>query len=281
MTFAFALKQLLFTVGVPAVVSGILYLILRTITPKASVPLAVAIGYISGHLALQGLPKFPPSTIFHYLPYLALGTLLWTLLERFWPKNLIARWSLRTLVLLALLLYMLRRIIQNSWQLWETILWLAGILLVFLVVWWLLERLSQGESALRPPLFLTALVMLVTGSSITLAATGSVVLSQLAGVLAASIGAIIVLSWLMNIEVTPSLAAVFIFLQGGLWVGGAVFSKLPVLSALILTLSPLLLLLIRPSHTLRNTLLRLVLFAIPIVAVAGFALIEFLREQPF
>jgi hypothetical protein len=282
MTFAYALQQLIFTVVLPAIVSGGLYLLLRKVISNFALALAVIAGYLSGQLALQGLPKFPPSSIFHYLPYLALVAVFWLWLETLWSKNLMARWGLRALILLASYSYILRRIIQNSWQVWQTIVWLAGILLVLLLVWWVLEQLSQGERPPLPPaLFLTALVILVMGSSVAVATSGSVVLGQLGGVLAASIGAVMILSWFAKIEGTAYLATAFIFLQGTMWLGGTVFSKLPIISALILALSLLLLLLIRTPHTFRNHVLRLVFYALPIVAVAAFALVEFLREPPF
>jgi hypothetical protein len=282
MSFAYALQQLLFTVLLPAVVSGGFYFLLRPLLPRFALPLAVILGYLSGHLALRGLPNFPPSRVFDYFPYFALIAALWLGLETLWSKNPIARWSLRLLVLLALFFYMLRRIIQNSWQVWESVVWLAGILLVLLLVWWVLEHLSQGERPLLPPVpWLIALVILIIGSSIALATTGSVVLGQLGGVLAASVGVLMVLSWFTKVEGTTHLATAFIFLQGTLWLGGAVFSKLPVVSGVILGLSPLLLFLLRMPQTFRNYALRLIVFALPILAVAGFALVEFLREPPF
>jgi hypothetical protein len=283
MTFTYALQQLLFTVVLPVVVSGGLYLLLRKSLPDLALVLAVIAGYLSGHLALQSLPKFPPSSLFHYFPYLALVALLWLGLEKLWAKNLLTRWGLRALILLASYVYMLRRIIQNSWQLWETVAWFVGLLLVLLLVWWVLERLSQGERPLLPPtFFLTALVILVVGSSITIATAGSSVsLGQLGGVLAASLGAVMVLSWFTKVEGTAYLATAFIFLQGTMWLGGATFSKLPIILGVILALSLCLLLPIRTPQTFRNHVLRLLFFAIPIVAVVSFALVEFLREPPF
>jgi hypothetical protein len=283
MSVSYALQQLLFTVILPVVVSGGLYLLLRKVLPELALTLAVIAGYLSGHVALQGLPKFPPSSLFHYFPYLALVAILWLGLEKLWAKNPVARWGLRSLILLASYVYMLRRIIQNSWQLWETVAWFVGLLLVLLLVWWVLERLSQGERPLLPPtFFLTALVILVVGSSITISTAGSSVrLGQLGGVLAASIGAVMVLSWFIKVEGAVHLATAFIFLQGTMWLGGATFSKLPVISGVILALSLCLLLLLRTPQTFRSHLLRLVFFAIPIVVVVGFAVIEFLREPPF
>jgi hypothetical protein len=282
MTFAYALKQFLFTVVLPAVVSGGLYFLLRLVMPRFALPLAITLGYLSSHLALQGFPNFPPSRVFDYFPYFAIIALLWLGLETLWSKNLMARWGFRLLILFALYLYMLRRVIQNAWQLWETVAWFVGILLVLLFVWWVLEQLSQSERPSLPPtLFLMALVILVAGSSVSIATSGSVVLGQLGGVLAASIGVIMVLGWFTKLEGTSYLATPFIFLQGTLWLGGAIFSKLPVPSALVLALSLGLLLLIRMPQTFRNQVLRLIVFALPILAVAGFTLIEFLREPPF
>jgi hypothetical protein len=280
MTFSYALQQFLFTVILPFVVSGVAYFILRAIAPKTSIAGAVVAGYLAGHIALQGLPPLPPTTIFHYLPFLAIISLAVPALETFWSKYLYIKWAVRLVILLGLLLYILRKVMQNKWQVWESVIWLAGLSVVLLLVWWVLGRLSQTPVNLPASMFFIALVILVAGSSITALATGSVKLGQLGGTLAASLGMMMLLSWFMKMDVTPYLASVFIFLQGGLWLGAIVFSKTPVISGIILAFSPLLLL-IRPlPNTLQNHVIRLVLFGLPVVVVAGLALWKFMSGEP-
>lgn len=276
MTPTYALQQLFSTVILPFVVSGIAYFILRAIAPKIAVAGAVAAGYLAGHLALQGLPGLPPTSIFHALPYLAVTALILPALETFWSKQLVIKWAVRFVIFLGLFLFILLRVIQNNWQLWESLVWLAGLTLGLLMVWWVLEQLSQTEQS--PALLLTALVILAAGSSLTALATGSVKLGQVGGALAASLGTIMLLSWFMKVEAIPYLVSVFIFVQGGLWLGATVFSKTPVLSATILALSPLLLLFTR--RTFRQPLIRLVIFSVPIALVAGIALWIFMSGEP-
>jgi hypothetical protein len=276
------LKPLLFTILIPSVTSGILYLILRNIAAKVAVPIAVTIGYLAAYVAVvPGLPNFPPKEFKDYVFYLAVFGLVWGGLETLWRKNLYSRWGLRALMFFGILLLVLRNRLR-AWQTWEIILWFVGIIVVLLVAWWVLERLTEktepGTWILPPTALFIALLILITGTSVTTVTSGSASLGQLGGALAASVGAIMVLSWLLKIEVTPYLAATVIFLLGTLWLGGAVFAKVPVLSAIILALSPLPLLFVQTPNTMRGTVTRLAISAIPIVLVMAYALWRFAIE---
>jgi hypothetical protein len=274
------LRPFLLTVLVPLLTSGILYFIFRNFIPKLAAPLAITLGYLAAYVAVApGLPNFPPLEFKDYIFYLAVFGLWWVGLESLWSKNTLLLWVLRTLALLGILSLVLRNRLR-AWETWEIILWFGGITLILLVAWGVLERLTDSDSlaALPPAALYTALTLLIAGSSITTVTSGSASLGQLGGALAASVGALTLVSWFLKVEVTSYLGTVLIFLIGVLWFGGSVFAKVPPLSATILALSSLVLLLVQTNNTLRGNLTRLVLFALPILLVTGYAIWQFILD---
>jgi hypothetical protein len=274
---AVILRLFLLTTLLPALVSGILYLVLRNILSRFALVIAVVLGCLSSYLAVRGgFPNFPPKEFRDYIFYLAVVGLLWSVLEPLWSNNRVVRWAGRTVLLLGSLFLVFQNRIR-SWETLESVLWFAGIVLFLLVFWWTLERLTGFDTKPNESLPLPArelyiaLVILIAGTSITLATSGSASLGQTSGALAASIGAVMVLSWFMNVPVPTSLAAVLVFTLGVLWFGGSVFAKVPVWSSILLALSPLLLLFIKTPKTLRGSATRLAVFAIPVILVTAYA----------
>jgi hypothetical protein len=274
------LRPFLLTVLVPLVTSGVLYFILRTFAAKLAAPLAITLGYLAAYIAVvPGLPNFPPIEFKDYVFYLAIFGLLWAGLEPLWSKHTVVLWVLRTLALLGILALVLRNRLR-AWEAWEIILWFAGITIVLLAAWGVLERLTESETpALSPAALFIAFVILVAGTSITIVTSGSASLGQLSGALAASVGAVTLISWFQKVTVTSYLGTVMIFLIGVLWFGGSVFARVPPLSAILLALSPLILLFVQTKNTLRGNLTRLFLFSIPILLVMTYAIWQFVLDM--
>jgi hypothetical protein len=275
------LRPLLLTILVPAITSGILYLILRSFAAKVAAPVAIVIGYLAAYVAVvPGLPNFPPKEFKDYVFYLAAFGLVWGALETLWRQNIFLRLGLRALAFVGILLLVLRNRFR-AWETWEIIAWFVGIVVVLLAAWWVLERLTEKRESLviSPVTLFIALVIFITGSSVTIATSGSASYGQLGGALAASVGAIMVLSWFLKVEVNTYLAASVLFVMAGLWLGGAVFAKLPVLSAVILALSPAALLLVQTANTLVGNIMRLAVIAIPIALVVGYGVWQFILDS--
>jgi hypothetical protein len=277
------LRPLLLTILVPALTSGILYLILRSFAAKVAAPIAIVVGYLAAYVAVvPGLPNFPPKEFKDYVFYLAVFGLVWGGLETFWKQNDVLRWGLRALAFLGILLLVLRNRFR-AWETWEIIAWMVGIIVVLLAAWWVLERLT-GTSAVSSPLIspialFIALIIFITGSSVTIATSGSASFGQLGGAFAASVGAVMFLSWFLKVEVNTYLATTLIFVLAGLWLGGAVFAKLPVISAIVLALSPLTLLLVPTVNTLRGNIIRLAVLVIPIALVVAYGVWQFILDS--
>jgi hypothetical protein len=276
------LRPLLLTIFVPAITSGILYLILRSFAAKIAAPIAIVIGFLAAYVAVvPGLPNFPPKEFKDYVFYLAAFGLVWGALETLWKKNLLLRFGLRALAFLGILLLVLRNRFR-AWETWEIIAWLVGIIVVLQVAWWVLERLTdtKAEAPLIPTrILLIALVLFITGSSVAIALSGSASFGQLGGTLAASVGAVMFLSWFLKVEVNSHLGTALLFVLAGLWIGGAVFAKLPALSAIVLALSPLGLLFVNPKNTLVGNVTRLAVLALPIAVVVGYAVWQFILDS--
>lgn len=282
------LRPLLLTILVPAITSGILYLILRSFAAKIAAPIAIVIGFLAAYVAVvPGLPNFPPKEFKDYAFYLPVFGLIWGGLETIWWKNtgskqnIPLRLGLRALAFLGILFLVLRNRFR-AWETWEIVAWFVGIIVVLLAAWWVLERLTDSEAAsplISSRVLLIALVLFITGSSVTIALSGSASYGQLGGTLAASVGAVMFLSWFLKVEINTYLATALLFVMAALWIGGAVFAKLPVISAIVLALSPLTLLFVNPRNTLVGNITRLAVLAVPIALVVAYALWQFILDS--
>ncbi|MGL4611729.1 MAG: hypothetical protein ACRCYY_18970 [Trueperaceae bacterium] len=285
--------QGLYTVLLPAVVSGVLYLIFRLFLPKLAPVIAVAFGFTAAQIAIFAIPRFPPTQIRDYLPLLAFGSIAWSLLEPLWYKQLVVRWVIRAVLLLGLEYLFFQRIMQNRWETWEAILWFSLTMLVLLFVWHWLEtaittrdadstrdtdstRDAESNRPSFPALFsLIALIVLTTGSSVMLGFSSNASAAQQGGTLASALGAIMVLSIFLNVQLGAGLATLYTLLQGGLWISGAAFASVPILSALLMPAGALVLYVLGSRLTAKpdvgDYLTRLAVFIIPIALAAGFA----------
>ncbi|MEM6431948.1 MAG: hypothetical protein AAF708_22105, partial [Deinococcota bacterium] len=116
----------------------------------------------------------------------------------------------------------------------------------------------------------TALVLLCTGSAVSLVAAGSAIMAQLTGVLTAAIGAVMVLAWLWpGAYLGASSAAVIALVLGsGVALGGFFAATLPWYAALLLAVAPALLIITKRSQLalIPRAALSLALVAVPVIA---------------
>jgi hypothetical protein len=88
----------------------------------------------------------------------------------------------------------------------------------------------------------------------------------------------------LKVEITPSFSTVFIFILGTLLVCATVFPNpgIPIYAGIPFALSPLLLRSVRTTNTLRGYILRIAIFALPLLVMAGIFVARFLAtyNQP-
>lgn len=279
------LYHLLLTVTLPLISSGVLYFVFRGFLPKLALPIAIAIAFLITYVAVRpGWPSFPPREARDYFFIVPVVGVIWSILEPYWNKQLILRWILRTLLIFAFLFMLLRNRFK-SWSTVEDIVWFSGLGLFFLISWWILERLVERPQPLLPtPALLIALLIWIAVFSAMSATQGSSSMAQLGGVLAAALGIIMVLSWFLKLGLTPYFSTVFIFILGPLLVAATVFPNpgIPIFASIILALSPLLLLAVQTAKTIRDHVLRITVFAVPLIVMTIIYVIRFMAtyNQP-
>ena len=273
------LVHLLWTVLLPLAVSGVLYFILRGFVPKLALPVAMVVAYLVTYVVVRpGWPSFPPREYRDYIFIMAVVGLIWSILEPFWRKNVITRWVPRAVVVVGFLLLLLRNRFR-SWSTLEDVLWLLGLAIFFLLSWWVLEGLVENPKPVLPVwAFLIAFILWTAVFSAMSATHGSSSMAQLGGVLAAAVGVVMVLSWFLKVELNPYFSTAFIFILGTLLVCALVFPNpgIPIFAGIIIALSPLLLLVVKATPTLRGHILRLAVFALPLLVMTAIFVIRFL-----
>jgi hypothetical protein len=269
----------LFVVVVPALVAGAVLCAawLRTglaCGGRGWVALALGLAYIAGHCGLAW-PAWPPLDVQDRLPFLALAATVLGLLESRWPGPAWTRWENRILATGMLLFFVMVPGMGENWGTKEGNLRLAAWGVSLLASSANLDALAARLSGAR--IVLPAMVV-AAGAAAALLVSGSAVLGQLAGVLAAALGACWVVSWWKPpLSLARGGTAVLIVVLGALVLEGNVFSQLPAASAMLLACAPGAVWLGRvgPLRRLagaKATILAAALAAVPVGLALGLAL---------
>ncbi|MGC2579219.1 MAG: hypothetical protein WA376_16775 [Terrimicrobiaceae bacterium] len=193
---------------------------------------ALAMGYAGGHAVTIGWPPFPASEATQWLPYVALATMfvgvLDTLLQ---PPGM-----LRALVWICYCAGLLRLLLspkfQYGWSLLEGVFWIAGLALGMLTLASFLDAAVRRDKSVSSPLILT---IVACGTGVALMLSGSALLGQMAIVLVAALGAILVVTFLFPKSIEGrAIVPVAVAILASLWLMGFFYAELPSASALLL-----------------------------------------------
>lgn len=147
-------------------------------------PLAIGLGYLVGHVAINKWPSLPPSSGDDYLFLFAVaGTVVGVLESIRMPVWI--RWSIRLVLCTTVSWFMLSKGYKSGHTAGILVAWTAGQALAIFLVWTLLERLAERRTGPSVPL---ALSLLLAVASVYFLRGSSGKLAQLAGVLSASLG---------------------------------------------------------------------------------------------
>lgn len=226
--------------------------------------LGVAIGFLAGYVGLlKQVPPLPPhdasAALFHVVA--AAGLLAW--FDAGGPVAV--RLAVRALVSVGAPALYLKNLVRN-WEGAELLQQLGPIALVTFVLWTGMDALARRRPGAAVPL---SLWLGATGLSAGLLWTGAAVNAQLAGTLAAVLGAATVAGWMRSsASLAGGAAGVAAVALTTLAAGGVHLSELPAWSALAFALAPLLAWLVPESeqHPARAVVLRLALVAVPVAA---------------
>lgn len=238
----FPIRILAFGVLLPAVVAGFVLFVawrrsLFTMNGKWSGAVAFTLGYLIAHFAAFGMPSFPPTDATQWLAYLAVAAMVVGLVESFWQAPSWARWFWRWGFSGLVLWLLLRSVVEYTWGLPKGLVWLLALSIVMLMFWTALDALAERiKGAFLPALlFITSL-----GSSIALMLGRSASISQLCGSVTVMTIVSAIVGWQQhNFTLAKGAAAVLTVLLFGFWLNGVFYAYLPMVTAVLLMLSPM------------------------------------------
>jgi hypothetical protein len=199
--------------------------------------LGVAAGYVAGHLFIQGLPHQPPIAAEDWLPALAFlaAVVGWIDANANPPKR--ARWLIRLLTVMAMVLLLTRPMIRYAWTTIQTVAWLAGMIAAMAAIWAAVDTTARRRPGPLVPLILGTVTAAL---AVVQALSSSIVLARFSGAAAVSVVPLALLAWRRPKEglVLGALPVMLVLFYGTL-MAGFFYSEVSRGSALLLALSPL------------------------------------------
>ena len=267
------------SVLLPAVFSGsLLYLGLRLgwgDSRASALALGLAI-YLSYGLAL-GFPPWPPIEATQRLvvcgPLLVIPVALMRMLGRNGPWA----WSVPAVLVALFFLALFQPSIEYSWKGSDAALWIGGTTMLSILFWMHSSWAAQAEQAWLA----LAAVVFMGMLAVALAATGSALLGQVAGVVAAALGGFTLLALRVSpTEIAQRIIPSFAFFAASLIAIGHLYSELPAASAAVFFATPVLWTLVgkrvggafAASGSVVGLSVRLGIWLLPALAAMGIAL---------
>jgi hypothetical protein len=203
-------------------------------------PAAVALALGAGALAAQfrnAPPAFPPVEVTDRIAWLVGAAMLLGFCESVRPAPGWARWENRLLLTIVTLALVLGPVLGEDWPNRPALARQGGAVALLLAAWLNLEALAARRStAVVGP----SLLVVAASAAAALLLSGSIVLGQLGGGLAAALGAVWVVSWWMpDLSLARGGIPVLVATVASLLIVGHVYAFLPASSAYLLAASPL------------------------------------------
>lgn len=248
------LSQLSLSILLPAIICGLFFSILYYLRARDGekryivwlTAVTLGVGYIIGHIAIEGRIVFIPKESLHWLLYLSLfgiGS------GYYWGSS-----QLRCLISQLIYAVVIPRILLNSyfrytWGPVEGIIWWICLTIGIIVIW----NIFQQNYSILPTGATSPFVFfgMAGGTALVLALSGSLRLAQHCGVLVGIFAGI----WLAIVILKRSITSdtnnnwfefpintvpVITFLFVGLWLNGYFYAEVPATSVLLLAISPIL-----------------------------------------
>ncbi len=197
---------------------------------------AVAGGYLVGHVAVSGLPALRPTEAHLWLFHAtALAVFPWFHAAARAPL----RWALRSALVLSALFLMLEPYRQYTWgSAPVAAMWIVGLAAAWLAWWAGLDALTGRAAVPTAPI---ALLATSAGTGILLLVSGFFTGAQLAGGLTAALGAsCVIAAWSRRRVLTGGGGAVCGVVFPGLWIVGHFFADATATTTALVAVAPLL-----------------------------------------
>jgi len=251
------------------------------IWPRWTAGLALAGAVIALYCVRIGTPDFPVRESVQWAPVAAVFALLVSILEPAGIARAKWRWALRGALIAGAVPFILHKRSQAGITAGEIAAWTAGFAVLATLAWYSMERTSAIRGWQGPLVLLTGVGL----SSMTLVASGSVKLGEIAGGLAAALGVAVVLGiFLPRLSLAGAGTTTVALVMATLWLIGVHYSELPrLLMALLMLSAPASLLAnLRQVNRLggwKGAALRVMLAAAPCLAALAIAIPKAIEDS--
>jgi hypothetical protein len=270
------------------VLPAILALILNGLVLKAAaltenrkwpfIGLIVAVSFAFSYSVLFGGIVFPPREATHWLPFIAVGAVVFGSVLQF--TSGIGRSLVRLIAALATAWTILQLQLFGRWPFLISVGWLVAITLILFAT----SRLIEREGGLRstPTEVLLGMAFAAGFGGIALFLGGSAVLGQVSITFGLLLGGLTVLTlFLAPNQLGPVIPLIYALVFGSLLLNGSLFSDLPWPTAGLLWLAPFGVLIGPPASSADgNRNLRLLLRGLIVLAIVGLAFVALFLISP-
>jgi hypothetical protein len=232
---------------IPAVLTCVLALAGKRIAAKASAtvqasiaPISCAAGVLAGYVVIRGWPAWPmadATATVAYLAIVACGVAI--ALNALRPPDTTARKLLSlAIVLIAFapfLWRMTRSLRMYEWSDKESALWLAGLSAGVALLWWSVDELYKRARGPRPEVILTTVA---SAGWVVLHQSGSALLGQLSGTLAAAMAGLTIATIACPARLRRGTSVVFAMVFAALLINGHLLAELSPTAGLLLIFCP-------------------------------------------
>jgi hypothetical protein len=274
-----------FGIALPAVLALILNgLVLKapTLTESRKWPLIglIVTGcFVFSYSVIVGSIAFPPREATHWLPFIAVGAVVFGTMLQF--TSGVARSIVRLIAALATAWTVLQSQIFGRWPLLISVEWLVAVTLILFATSRLIER--GGAARSTPTEILLGMALAAGFGGIALFLGGSVVLGQICGAFGLVLAGLTALTFFLPpAHLGPIIPLIYVLALGSLLLSGSLFSDLPWPTSGLLWIAPFGVLIGPPAMPLgKNRNVRLLLRGLIVLVVIGLALVAlFLIVQP-
>jgi hypothetical protein len=277
--------QGIFGIALPTVLALILNgLVLKTPTLPESrkwplIGLIVAGCFVFSYSVIVGSITFPPREATHWLPFIAVGAVVFGSMLQF--TSGVARSIVRLIAALVTAWTVLQSQIFGRWPLLMSVEWLVAVTLILFATSRLIER--GGAARGTPTEILLGMALAAGFGGIALFLGGSALLGQICGAFGLVLAGLTVLTFFLPpAHLGPIIPLIYVLALGSLLLNGSLFSDLPWPASGLLWIAPFGVLIGPPTTPLgKNRNVRLLVRGLIVLVVIGLALVAlFLIVQP-
>ena len=268
------------------VLPALLALILNALVLRAAlaesrkwpfIGLIVAVSFAFSYSVLFGGIVFPPREATHWLPFIAVGAVVFGTILQF--TSGIGRSLVRLIAALATAWTVLQLQIFGRWPLPISVEWLVAVTLILFAT----SRLIERAGALRntPTEILLGMALAAGFGGVALFFGGSAVLGQICNTFGLLLAGLTILTFFLpTAQLGPVIPLIYVLVFGSLLLNGSLFSDLPWATTGLLWLAPFGVLIGPPASSGGNRNLRLLLRGLIVLVLVGLAFVALFLISP-